>query len=113
MKLLLVQLLQLPVSTVLKHLIVCSFLNIRDKASQPYKTTGKIVTLRILICDISHTEINTAEPLVPGPNPSEIEIAFSKLKRYKFPGSDQISAELSQALWEKLRSKIYKKNSMV
>jgi hypothetical protein len=80
---------------------VCSFLNIRDKASNPYKTTGKSVALHILIYNISQTEINTAETLVPGSNHFEIEIAISKLKMYKLPGSDQIPAELSQAVCEK------------
>jgi hypothetical protein len=38
-----------------------------------------------------------AEPLVPGPNRLEVEIAVAKLKKYKSPGSDQIPAELIQA----------------
>jgi hypothetical protein len=52
-------------------------------------------------------QIPTAEPLVPDPSPSEVEIAIEKLKRYKSPGSDQIPAELIQAGGEILRSKIH------
>jgi hypothetical protein len=37
---------------------------------------------------------NTGEPLIPKPNPFEVEIAVAKLKRYKSPGSDHILAEL-------------------
>jgi hypothetical protein len=50
----------------------------------------------------------TAEPLVPDPNPFEVEIAIAKLKRYKSPGSDQILPELIQAGGEILHSKIHK-----
>jgi hypothetical protein len=39
----------------------------------------------------------TAEPLIPDPNPFEVEIAIGKLKRYKSPGSDEILTELIQA----------------
>ncbi|PNF26594.1 hypothetical protein B7P43_G11360 [Cryptotermes secundus] len=42
-------------------------------------------------------EIYTAELLVPECSPFEFEIAIEKLKNYKSPGSDQISAELFQA----------------
>jgi hypothetical protein len=38
-----------------------------------------------------------AEPLVPGPSSLEVEIAITKLKKYKSPGSGQIPAELIQA----------------
>jgi hypothetical protein len=49
-----------------------------------------------------------AEPLVPGPSRLEVEIAIAKLKKYKTPGSDQISAELIQAGGEILLSAIHK-----
>jgi len=39
-------------------------------------------------------EIHTAEPLVPEPSASEIELAINKLKSHKSPGIDQIPAEL-------------------
>jgi hypothetical protein len=58
-------------------------------------------------CDIRQIEIPTAEPLVPDPNPSEVEIAIAKLKRYKSPGNDQIPAELIQAGDEILHSENY------
>jgi hypothetical protein len=41
-----------------------------------------------------HIQIHTAEPLIPDPRPSEVEIATAKLKRYKSPGSDQMLAKL-------------------
>jgi hypothetical protein len=52
-------------------------------------------------------EIQTAEPSVPEPSPSEFEIAISKLKGYKLPGIDQISAELTRAGSETLHSEIH------
>jgi hypothetical protein len=47
--------------------------------------------------DVRQTEIHTAEPLVPEPSDSEVEMAFEKLKRHKSPGIDQIPAELIKA----------------
>jgi hypothetical protein len=46
---------------------------------------------------VRQTEIHTAEPLVPEPSASEVEVAVRKLKRYKSPGVDQIPVELIQA----------------
>jgi hypothetical protein len=43
--------------------------------------------------DVERLQIHTTE-LVCGLSPSEVEIAVVKLKKYKLPGSDQISAEL-------------------
>jgi hypothetical protein len=60
------------------------------------------------VSDVRQIEIHTAEPLVPDPSPSEVEIAIAKLKRYKSPGSDEIPAELIQAGGEILSSKIHK-----
>jgi hypothetical protein len=40
--------------------------------------------------------IVSAEQLVIGPCPFEVEIAVAKLKKYKLQGSDQIPAELIQ-----------------
>jgi hypothetical protein len=45
---------------------------------------------------IRQTEIHTAEPFVPEPSAAELEVAISKLKRYKTPGSDHIPADLIQ-----------------
>jgi hypothetical protein len=39
--------------------------------------------------DDRQTEINTAEPLVPGPSVFEVEMAIEKLKRYKPPDSSR------------------------
>jgi hypothetical protein len=57
---------------------------------------------------ISQTEMHTAEPFVPEPSASEVEVAIGKLKRYKSPGVNQIPAELIQAGGETLRSEIHK-----
>jgi hypothetical protein len=46
---------------------------------------------------IRQTEMQTAEPFVPEPSNSEVEVAIGKLKRCKSPGADQIPADLSQA----------------
>jgi hypothetical protein len=58
--------------------------------------------------DVRQTEIHTAEPLVPEPSSSEVEIAIEKMKKYKSPGIDQIPAELIQAVGNTLRSNIHK-----
>jgi hypothetical protein len=52
--------------------------------------------------------MHTAEPFVPKPSSSEVEVAIGKLKRYKSPGVDQIPAELIPAGGETLHSKIHK-----
>jgi hypothetical protein len=44
--------------------------------------------------DVGQIEIHTAEPLVSGLSPSEVEIAIAKLKKYKLPGGFQIPEEL-------------------
>ena len=43
--------------------------------------------------DVGQAEIHTAEPLVPEPSASEVELAIDKLKSYKWPGFDEIPAE--------------------
>jgi len=43
--------------------------------------------------DVRQTEIHGAEPLVPEPSASDIELATEKLKIHKLPGIVQISAE--------------------
>ena len=47
--------------------------------------------------DVGQTEIHSAEPLVPEPSASEVELAIDKLKNNKSPGIDQIPAELIKA----------------
>jgi hypothetical protein len=42
-------------------------------------------------------DIQTAETLVPEPSLVEVENAIGKLKSYKYPGTDQILAELIKA----------------
>jgi len=46
---------------------------------------------------VGQAEIHTAEPLVPDPSASEVELAIDKLKSHKSPGIDQIPAELIKA----------------
>jgi hypothetical protein len=58
--------------------------------------------------DVRQTKIHTAEPLVPEPGSSEVEIAIEKLKSYKSPGTDQIPAELIHAGGNTLCSEIHK-----
>jgi hypothetical protein len=57
---------------------------------------------------VRQTEIHTAEPFLPDPSASEVEVAIGKLKRYKSPGVDHIPAELIQTGGETLRSEIHK-----
>jgi len=47
--------------------------------------------------DVGQAEIHTAQPLVPEPSTSEVELAIDKLKSHKSPGTDQIPAELIKA----------------
>jgi len=47
--------------------------------------------------DVGQAEIHTAEPLVPEPSASEVELAIDKLNNHKPPGIDQIPAELIKA----------------
>jgi hypothetical protein len=57
---------------------------------------------------VRQTEVDTAEPLVPGLSCLEAEIAIAKLKKYKSPGSDEILAELIQAGAKTLLPQIHK-----
>ena len=47
--------------------------------------------------DVGQAEIHTAEPLVPEPSASDVELGIDKLKSHKSPGIDQIPAELIKA----------------
>jgi hypothetical protein len=60
------------------------------------------------ISNVRQLEIQTSEPLVPGPSHLEVEISIEKLETYKFLGSDEIPAELIQAGREKLMAVIHK-----
>jgi hypothetical protein len=57
---------------------------------------------------VRETEIHIAEPLLPKPNASEVEVAIGRIKNYKSPCIDQISTILIQAGGETLRSEIHK-----
>ena len=47
--------------------------------------------------DVGQAEIHTAEPLVPEPSASDVELAIDKLKSHKSPGIGEIPAELIKA----------------
>jgi hypothetical protein len=53
-------------------------------------------------------DIHTAEPLVPEPSLTEVEIAIVKFESYKSPGTDQIPAKLFKAGGETLYSEIHR-----
>jgi hypothetical protein len=57
---------------------------------------------------VRQTEMRTAQPFVPKSGAPEVEVAIGKLKWYKYPGVDQIPAELIQAGGETLHSEICK-----
>jgi flagellar basal body rod protein FlgC len=61
----------------------------RDYFSQLFNVHG--------VKDDGQAEIHTAEPLVPEPSASEVEMAIDKLKSHKSPGIDEIPAELIKA----------------
>ena len=58
--------------------------------------------------DVRQADIHTAEPLVPEPSASEVELAIEKIKSHKSPGIDQIPAELIKAGGRTIRCAIHK-----
>ena len=58
--------------------------------------------------NVRQTEIQAAEPLVPEPSASEVELAIEKLKSHKSPDIDQIPAELIKAAFRMIPSEIHK-----
>jgi hypothetical protein len=58
--------------------------------------------------DVRQMDICTAEPLVPEPRLVEVEIAIGKLRSYKYPGNDNIPAELIKTGGETLYSEIHR-----
>jgi hypothetical protein len=56
---------------------------------------------------VRQTEMHIAEPFVPQPSASEVEVAIGKLKRYKLPSVDLISAEMIQTRRETLCSEVH------
>jgi hypothetical protein len=63
--------------------------------------------------DVRQIEVHAAEPLVTGPSRIKVEIAITKLEKYKSPSCYQIPAELSQAGGEMLLSAIHKQINSV
>jgi hypothetical protein len=57
---------------------------------------------------VRQTKIHAAEPFLPEPSASEVEVSVGKLKRHISPGFDQIAAELIQAGAVTLCSEIHK-----
>ena len=57
--------------------------------------------------DVGQVEIHTAEPLVPEPSASEVELAINKLKSHKSSGIDQIPSELIKAGGRTICSEIH------
>jgi len=58
--------------------------------------------------NVGQAEIHTAEPLVPEPSASEVDLPINKLKSQKSPGIDQIPAELIKAGGRTICLKIHK-----
>jgi hypothetical protein len=58
--------------------------------------------------DVRQTEIHTAEPTVPEPSGSEVQLAIEKLKSHKSTGIDQIPTELIKAGGRKICCEIHK-----
>ena len=49
------------------------------------------------VTDVRHTELYTADTLVPGPSAFEFELAIEKLICHRSPGIDHIQAEMVKA----------------
>ena len=58
--------------------------------------------------DIKHTDIHTAEPIVPEPSAVKAKLAIGKLKSHKSPDIDQIPAELIKERGRKICYEIQK-----
>jgi hypothetical protein len=58
--------------------------------------------------DVRQMDVHTAESLVAEPSLVEMEISIGKLRSYKSPGTDQISAELIKPGGEMLHYEIHK-----
>jgi len=57
--------------------------------------------------------VHTAEPLVPEPSVSVVEMAIANIKGHKLPGFEQIPAELIKAAGRKIRYEIHKLKTSV
>ena len=58
--------------------------------------------------DVGQAKIHTAEPLVPEPSASDVELAIDNLKSHKSPDTDQIPPELIKAGCRTICLEIYK-----
>ena len=58
--------------------------------------------------DIRHTDIRTAEPLVPEPSAFEVELAIEMIKSHKSLDIDQILGALIKAGGRKISREIHK-----
>ena len=58
--------------------------------------------------NIRQTEIHTAEPLVPEPSVSEVELDTEKLKRHKLPDTGHILEEIIKEEGRTIHSEIHK-----
>jgi hypothetical protein len=56
------------------------------------------------VSDVRHTEIHTAEPLVPELSPFEVKMATEEVKIYKSTSTDQIPGEGIKATARTIRS---------
>ena len=63
--------------------------------------------------DVRHTEIHTAEPLVPEPSASAVDMAIEKVCLKKSPDTDQIPAELIKAGGRTIDFEIHKLSTSV
>jgi hypothetical protein len=52
--------------------------------------------LSAIECDVRQI-VHIAEPFIPEPSPSEVEVATTKLRKYNSPGSHQILVDVIQA----------------
>jgi hypothetical protein len=57
---------------------------------------------------VRQRQIHTAEPLVPEPSASEVEMAIEKLKRHKSPGVDEILADTIETRGRTVHYEIHK-----
>jgi len=60
--------------------------------------------------DVGQAEIHTAEPLVPEPSASVVELAIDKIKSHESPGIKKIPAELIKAGGRIIYLEIHKLN---
>jgi hypothetical protein len=57
---------------------------------------------------VRHTEIQTAEPLVPNASACEVEVSFEEIKRQKSPYIDHFTAEFIKAGSRTIHAEVHK-----